>query len=597
VAGDRETVSFRTRLLILILLAVSITAGLVTWIAVVRMRRTFESLDDQRTAVSVGQFRREFQRRGEEVVRQVTGIAKAGSIMHLAIASSLDDADLSSYMDEAASLAAINNLDFLELIDHNGAIISSAQWPARFGYRVEWITQPGDWDAEGYFLKSEELPEGTVLALAAVRTISAGDRKLYIAGGCRLGRDFLSSLVLQPGLRVLLYPNLTPQFSPQALIVDSGPVRDPEKLKPLVEQVMTSSGEVSRRISWEDGQETFHAIPLLGSAKNLLGMFLVGSSRRELAKLVNTIQWIGIAAAAMGILFGIALSYWVSRQVTRPVKELVQGARTVTKGEWNAHVKVSSKDEIGELADAFNAMTRQLIDQRDRLVQTERVAAWRELARRLAHELKNPLFPLQITIENLQRAKEQAPEQFEEVFRESTGALLTQLSNLKTIVGRFSDFAKMPQPQMEAVDLNTLIRDTVQLYDAQFNAPGRPVIKAELKLDANLEPINADPLQMQRVLQNLMLNAIDAMPQGGALTLSTRKENGSTRLEISDTGEGLTKEECSRLFTPYYTTKQHGTGLGLAIVQSVISDHGAKISVESEPGKGTTFQIVFAEQS
>jgi nitrogen fixation/metabolism regulation signal transduction histidine kinase len=401
--------------------------------------------------------------------------------------------------------------------------------------------------------------------------------------------------MLQPGMRVFLYPNLTPQFSPQALIMDSDSIRDPEKLKPLVEQVMASSRETSQNIAWQDGQETFHAIPLLGPAKNLLGMFLIGSSHRELARLVNTIQWIGLAAAAIGILFGIALSYWVSRQVTRPVKELVEGARTVTKGDWNAQVKVSSKDEIGELADAFNAMTHQLIDQRDRLVQAERVAAWRELARRLAHELKNPLFPLQITIENLQRAKEQAPEQFEEVFRESTGALLTQLSNLKTIIGRFSDFAKMPQPQMETVDLNALIQETVQLLDAQFKAPGHPAIKADLQLDASLGPIKADPIQMQRVLQNLLLNAVDAMPQGGTMTLSTRKDNGFTRLEISDTGEGLTKEECSRLFTPYYTTKQHGTGLGLAIVQSVISDHGAKISVESEPGKGTTFQIVFAE--
>jgi len=589
-------VSFRTRLLILILLAVSITAGLVTWIAVVRMRKAYESLDDQRTAASVAQFRREFQRRGADVVRQVTGIAKAESIRRLSIASSLNEADLSSYMDEATSLAAINNLDFLELIDNSGAIISSAQWPARFGYRAEWTSQAVDWNAEGYFLKSEELPEGIVLALSAVRTVSAGDRKLYIAGGCRLGRDFLSSLVLQSGMRVLLYPNLTSQFSPQALIADSGLIQNAEKLGPLVEQVMASSVETSQRISWWDGPETFHAIPLLGPTKNLLGMFLVGSSRRELAQLVNTIQWIGIAAATIGILFGIALSYWVSSRVTRPVKELVQGARTVTKGEWNAHVKVSSNDEIGELAEAFNAMTRQLIDQRERLVQAERVAAWRELARRLAHELKNPLFPLQITIENLQRAKEQAPEQFEEVFRESTGALLTQLSSLKTIVGRFSDFAKMPQPQMETVDLNALIRETAQLFDGQFNAPGRPVLKADLRLDADLGLIKADPIQLQRVLQNLLLNAIDAMPQGGTLTLSTRKDYGSIWLEVSDTGEGLTNEECSRLFTPYYTTREHGTGLGLAIVQSVISDHGAKISVESEPGKGTTFKIVFADQ-
>jgi signal transduction histidine kinase len=576
----------------MILLAVSITAGLVTWIAVVRMRVAYESLDAQRTDASVAQFLVEFQKRGEEVVQQIATISRDNSIMRVANASSRPEEDLSSYIYEAAEAAAAYNLDFLELIDGNGKIISSAQ-----SYKAGSQTKPTNWNAQGYFLKSEELLEGgSVLALVAVQPVSAGDKKLYVVGGSRLGKEFLSSLTLQSGMRVLLYPNLTPRFSPQALIYNSEPITEPEKLAPLAESVMNSARKTSQTIAWQDGSETFHAIPLLGPENKLMGMFLVGSSRHELATTIRTIRWIGIAAAAIGILFGIALSYWVSRQVTLPVKELVRGARKVTQGEWNAHVKVSSKDEIGELAGAFNAMTRQLIDQRDRLVQSERVAAWRELARRLAHELKNPLFPLQITIENLQRAKEKAPEQFEEVFRESTGALLTQLSNLKTIIARFSDFAKMPQPQIEPVDLNELIRGTTQIFDAQFHAPGRPVIQADLKLDPQLGLIQADPDQLRQVIQNLLLNAIDAMPEGGALTLSTQNDNGVKKLFISDTGQGLTKEECNRLFTPYYTTKLHGTGLGLAIIQSVISDHRAKISVASEPGKGTTFQIEFSDR-
>jgi nitrogen fixation/metabolism regulation signal transduction histidine kinase len=292
-----------------------------------------------------------------------------------------------------------------------------------------------------------------------------------------------------------------------------------------------------------------------------------------------------------GILVGIAVAFWATARVTRPVRALAAGAAKVAAGNWGATVETTSADEIGQLARAFNRMTQELVAQRERLVQAERVAAWRELARRLAHELKNPLFPLQITVENMRRAHEAVPEQFEEVFREGTGTLLAELANLKQIIGRFSDFAKMPAPEMQAVNLNDLARDAMLLFEPQLAQAG---IAARLELDPQLRPVPADPEQITRVLRNLVLNAIDAMPQGGALTVRTAAQNGGARMEVSDTGQGLTAEECERLFTPYYTTKTHGTGLGLAIVQSVISDHRGRIAVESQPGKGTTFRIEMA---
>jgi nitrogen fixation/metabolism regulation signal transduction histidine kinase len=274
--------------------------------------------------------------------------------------------------------------------------------------------------------------------------------------------------------------------------------------------------------------------------------------------------------------------------VTRPVQQLADTAGKVAAGNWGATVDTSSADEIGQLARAFNRMTHELLDQRERLVQAERVAAWRELARRLAHELKNPLFPLQITVENMQRARDRYPEQFDEVFRESTATLLAELANLKQIVGRFSDFAKMPAPQMQPVSVNDLVSENARFFTPQLaEAKVVPV----LALDAAVRPIQADPEQLTRVIRNLILNAIDAMPNGGTLTIRTAAVDGGASIEISDTGQGLTPEECDRLFTPYYTTKTHGTGLGLAIVQSVISDHKGRISVESAPGRGATFKI------
>jgi signal transduction histidine kinase len=207
----------------------------------------------------------------------------------------------------------------------------------------------------------------------------------------------------------------------------------------------------------------------------------------------------------------------------------------------------------------------------------------------LAHELKNPLFPLQVTVENLVRARQKSPEIFDEVFQEGTATLLAEITNLKNIIGRFSEFSRMPQPQRRPTQVNDVVHSALRVFSAQLQKHNQISVRTELA--EALPEISADPELLQRALQNLVLNAIDAMPQGGMLTIGTKAVGDHVEILVSDTGTGLTEEECSRLFTPYYTTKQHGTGLGLAIVQSVVSDHGGKISVESTKERGTTFRI------
>src|SRR5437016_311318 len=323
----------------------------------------------------------------------------------------------------------------------------------------------------------------------------------------------------------------------------------------------------------------------------LLGVFFVGSSRKELVLLTRQILKIAVAVAAAALFVGLLVSFWISARITKPVEELAEGAREVASGRWDTRIDVRGGDEVGQLAEAFNHMTQTLAAQKERLVQTERVAAWRELARRLAHELRNPLFPMQITVENLQKARQLDAKQFLEVFNESTATLKAELANLNTIIGRFSDFSKMPAPQFVRVNVNEALRNAVRLFEPQFNEVGKPTITPELFLTEPLPDIDADPDLLHRAFQNLVLNALDAMPAGGTLTLRTSENDGNVRVEVADTGKGLTPEECSRLFTPYYTTKSQGTGLGLAIVQSVISDHHGTISVTSDEGRGTSFRI------
>jgi two-component system nitrogen regulation sensor histidine kinase NtrY len=586
--------SFRARLFLVFLATVLTSVVLVAGIVTRYTRAAFEDLDAQRTEALVAQFKKEYAQRGEEVAHQVENIANAEITLRMALDLARPNADQSLYVRDAMGAAQDHGLDFVEFVNFGGTVISSAQYPARVGYKDDWVTASKDWRESGAFLKREELPDGVALSLSVVRTLPVGEKNFYIIGGRRLDQNFLASLVLPAGMRALLYRNLEPDFVPTSLTDAGGEVQQAERFSPIIEEIQKRPQPLIRTTNWSQDAaeaETFHAMPLTGPNKELLGVLLVGSSRRELVLLTRRIGWIAGAVGGGALFIGLLLTWWVSARITRPVEELADGAREVASGNWDAHIRVRGGGEIAQLAEAFNQMTATLASQREQLVQTERVAAWRELARRLAHELRNPLFPLQITVENLQRARQLDAKQFLEVFTESTATLKAELANLNTIVGRFSDFSKMPAPHFTRMNVNESLRNAVRLFEAQFNAVGKPVITPEYFLTEPLPEIDADADLLHRAFQNLVLNALDAMPAGGTLTMRTSEHEGNVRVEVADTGKGLTPEECSRLFTPYYTTKQQGTGLGLAIVQSVVSDHHGTISVTSDEGHGTTLRI------
>jgi two-component system, NtrC family, nitrogen regulation sensor histidine kinase NtrY len=587
--------SFRTKLFWVFLVTVLASVSLVAYGVTHYTQAAFEESDAQRSEALVAQFNKEYAQRGEEIARQVKDITDADITLKVAIDLARPNPDLSLYVHDAAGAAQDHGLDFVEFVNWDGTLISSAQYPARVGYKNDWVTSNKNWNDSAPFLRKEELPDGVALSLTVVRMLSGGnDKSMYIIGGRRLDQNFLASLVPPAGTRALLYRNLEAGFVPSALTDVSGPFEQADKFQPLIEQVQKQQQPVVKTIDWSAdaaAAETFHAIPLPGRNNELLGVLLLGSSRRELVQLTRHILQIAGAVAGAALLIGLLISLWVSARITRPLEELAEGAREVASGRWDTVINLRGRDEIGQLASAFNEMTQTLAAQREQLVQTERVAAWRELARRLAHELRNPLFPLQITVENLQKARQLDAKQFLEVFNESTATLKAELANLNTIVGRFSDFSKMPAPHFSRVNVNETLRNAVRLFEPQFHAVGKPPIVPESFLTEPLPEIDADPDLLHRAFQNLVLNAMDAMPAGGTLTLRTSEHEGNVRIEVADTGKGLTPEECSRLFTPYYTTKVQGTGLGLAIIQSVVSDHHGTISVNSDEGRGTTFRI------
>ena len=580
--------SLKTKLFLLVGLSIAASVGAVAWLIEERAHEAFRRIEEERTATLVNQFRREFDHEGQEIARGMDTIANSDSMLRTAMELS-GVSDYSTHVNDAGGYASAQRLDFLDLVAADGTIISSAHWPARFGFKQRWFLDNAAYPQQA-FLKQVETAQGGVLALLCLRKVPGLSTTFYLIGGRKLDA-VLGSLSAPRGMRVSIYS--AAEEGPARIINAAGSDNlDSDKLMPLIQQSMSQHDEksITLELGPDGSQEAIvHAIPLPGFSDRIAAVLLVSNALEQETALENRIRNVSLIIAVIGVVVGVGLSGVMAHRLTRPINDLAEAAADIGEGRWDVQVEPASDDEVGRLAVAFNRMTEELIVQRDRLVQSERVAAWRELARRLAHELKNPLFPLQITVENLLRARENTPEQFDEVFRESTATLLAEIANLKTIIGRFNDFSKMPAPQLQPLDLDELVGSVAKLFQGQLTS-GPARIEPELQL-GGVPPVKGDPVLLRRVVENLVLNAIDAMPEGGKLTFRTSVNHRSAVLEISDTGAGLTPEECARLFTPYYTTRQHGTGLGLAIAQSVVSDHHGKISVRSAKNHGTTFRV------
>ncbi|HZN92190.1 MAG TPA: ATP-binding protein, partial [Myxococcales bacterium] len=298
-----------------------------------------------------------------------------------------------------------------------------------------------------------------------------------------------------------------------------------------------------------------------------------------------------LAFAALGVSLALILALWQSRVITRPVEALTEGARRVAAGDLGAKVEAHAAGEVGALVETFNRMTSDLRRTTDNLVAAERVAAWQEVARRLAHEIKNPLTPIRMSLETLQAASAENNPRFPALFKESASVVLEEVDRLKRIVDEFTRFARLPKPQLQDLDLGELVQQVLTLY-----ASPPPGITLEPALEAGLTA-KGDRDQLTQVLVNLVKNAQEAMPGGGRIWVRARARDGQAVIEVEDTGPGVKPEDRTRIFEPYFTTKGAGTGLGLAIAARVCQEHGGALEVDGEPGKGALFRVTIPRQA
>jgi signal transduction histidine kinase len=330
-------------------------------------------------------------------------------------------------------------------------------------------------------------------------------------------------------------------------------------------------------------------IHLQGPDKKDVAVVEIAVSDRDLGAVLRKLTYAsaGLALAALGVVVLIGL--FVARRTARDLELLVEGSLAAARGDLDHRVPVRSKDEIGAVASAFNFMMEDLRTSKERLVIAERIAAWQEIARRLAHEIKNPLTPIQMAMDTLRKTWKKQHPSFGEILEESTTTVLQEADRLKHIVAEFSDFARMPKPEFQRIDLNEVIRSSLTLY--QGAAP------IEVKLLEGLPRLDADKGQVSQVVLNLVENARDAIgtrPNGQINVTTSIGEAGDRAVfVVEDNGPGVPPDLKDKVFAPYFTTKHSkgGTGLGLAIVHRIVSDHGGRIAVSDRPGGGARFSI------
>jgi len=471
--------------------------------------------------------------------------------------------ELAAFLEERRFLLG---LDYLRIVDTNGSVRASASEALAPAGRPRRASRPAPAPAQarrGVTLRALEGEGGLALMMSAPIEYQ-GSKVGSVEGGFALDSEFLERRGEPVGISLSLRPT-------DGVDVKGNPIPP----------------GTFRRVG-TDGALLGESVPLvIGDPPYPL--LVGGTDTADAEKTVTSLQWasafLGVAALAVAIVLGIA---W-SRQISRPVERLASYSDRLARGEWDEPLTLRSVRELETLVTALDRMRRDLQSYRSRLVVSERQAAWSQMARKVAHEVKNPLTPIAISIEDLKRSYDARRPDFPEILDQAVRTIGEEVESLKRLLQEFSDFGRFPAPRIEPCRWAGLAADLEILYRREIDA-GRLTVASASSSGARSLVFPADAGQIRQALVNLIQNGLDASPDG-RVVVAAAAQDSKALLTVSDDGPGLDPEERARLFAPGFTTKPHGSGLGLTIVQRIVSEHEGTIEVQSEPGRGTRFTI------
>lgn len=508
-----------------------------------------------------------YDRNGTGVLNQVKALADNDDLKRtLLLTDEIGFIDQSALIKNTERQLNLLDLNYLAIIDPQGMVLAQGHDKAVFGFPVK--SDP---------IVAEALRGQPVHSLA-VRDIKGSDELLMMAASPVWFKNRVIGVVLG------------------GKTIDEGYLRDLQSLSGA-ELILLSEGEVKistipgnlDEVPVETTSNVFTSIQLGGTPykfssyalTNFTGDkvadLMIGISTYDLKTVYDRISLVFVIFTVGSFVLAFILALSFSYSITRPITELAEAASRMATGDFEVDIKSGRSDEIGKLVGSFNMMASDLKDYREKLIDSERMTAFTQMAQKVAHEIKNPLTPIQVSMQDLKRSYDNKDDDFPEMLERSCNTVLEEVSSLAKIVKEFSEFARFPSPQLQRENLTELMESCIGLYDADIEA-GR--LKVDFPASDLIVQVDRDHLK--RAVHNIIKNAFEATSESGVVEVKTYSEDGYGVIEVNDSGPGFSPMAKKNLFSPYFTTKAEGSGLGLVIVKKIMTDHEGVIEIDDD---------------
>ncbi len=538
-----------------------------------RIQSTVREQANERLAATLTEFRHRLRNDGDELAGRIRIVGRDPTLKRSYLTQPAGSRDLAESVAEKRFLLG---LDFLAVVDTGGTMIAEeSSSPQARAAGVDAIRA-----LAGRRIESTPVihaPRGVpAMILAASAPIpyqgaSAGS----VLGGVLLDARFLERRVASGEVELSLDD---PAGSVVATTIREGAT-------PSIRDSLPG------RVRLDGGSYLTSSIPLETGTEqrlHLTGWVSTAAAERTIVALRTTSLLLGL----LGLAIAVALGAIWSSQVSRPVEKLAAFSQRISRGEWDEPLAVHSFRELQTLVSALDRMRGDLRSYREKLRASERHAAWSQIARTLAHEVKNPLTPIAVSVADLKRSYDLKRPDFPAILDDAVRTIDEEVQSLKRLLQEFSDFGRLPEPSFRPCPASDLIHDLEALYR-------REVLDGKLEFSAPAPEfaMNIDRAQMRQALVNLIKNGLEAVDGKGRVGVSVRLDGRFVEWAVSDDGPGFSAEARSQLFVPDFTTKASGSGLGLVIVSRIVTDHDGSMAVAPGPGGGTRVRVRFPRDS